>query len=284
MTSRETVSDAALSAAYNGSSDFVRANDPDRWFASLFWPEPVRHHAHALLAFNLEIARVREAVSEPMLGEIRLQYWRDVIETGEAGGNPVAEALLDTIVRFNLDKDRLLALIEARSFDLYDDPMPSEAALEAYARDTSSTLFEAIARLLAPGRLPPPCVDAAGRAYALTGLLRGLPWQVMKGQLFLPLDVLQKFQLPPENVLAHQNSPALGLVLNALRARVRNHLAAMETGLASAGPAAAACLPAFLCAPYLKRMEAPGLNPFETPIELPRWRRQWALWRAARQL
>jgi phytoene synthase len=275
---------AALTAAYEQSSAFVRANDPDRYFASLFWPEAARPHAHAVLAFGLEIERVRTAVSEPMLGEIRYQWWRDAIETAAPAGNPLAEALLDTIARFNLDTARLLALIEARSFDLYDDPMPSEAALEAYLRDTSSTLFEAIARILVPGRLPPSCVEAAGRAYALTGLLRGLPWQVMKGQLFLPLDLLARFQLPPEHVLAHRNSPALGLVLNALRARVRTHFDAMEKGLAAAGPHAAACLPAFLCPPYLKRMEAPGLNPFETPIEMPRWRRQWVLWRAARRL
>ena len=273
-----------LASAYDQCAALVRTHDPDRWFASLFWPEAARPHAHALLAFDLEIQRVRDIVSEPMLGEIRYQWWRDAIEKGEAGGNPLAEALLDTIGRFNLDAGRLLGLIEARSFDLYDDPMPSETALEGYARETGGALFDAIARVLAPGRLPPPCVEAAGRAYVLTGLLRGLPYQVMKGQLFLPLDVLARFQLPPEHVLAHRNSPALGLVLNALRARVRVHLRAMREGLAAAGPAAAACLPALLCEPYLKRMEAPGLNPFETPIELPRWRRQWALWRAARGL
>ena len=157
--------------------------------------------------------------------------------------NPVADALVDTIARFNLDKERLLALIEARSFDLYDDPMPSEAALENYLRDTSAGLFEAIARVLAAGRLPPPCVAEAGRAYGLTALLRGLPWQVMKGQLFLPLDTLARYQLPPDHVLAHRNSPGLGIVLNDLRARVRRHLAALQSGLADAGPAATACLP-----------------------------------------
>ncbi len=275
---------ADLAAAYAQCEAQVRRDDPDRWLASLFWPQAARPHAHALLAFSLEIARVRETVSEPMPGEIRHQWWRDAIEAGQGGGNPVAEALVDTIARFNLDAERLLALIEARGFDLYDDPMPSEQALEGYVRDTSSTLFEAIARILAPGRLPPPCVDAAGRAYGLTGLLRGLPWQVMRGQLYVPLDTLARFGLPPEQVLAHRNSPGLGIVLNDLRARVRRHLAAMRASLADAGPAAAACLPAFLCEPYLRRMEAPGLDPFETPIELPRWRRQWLLWRAAREL
>ena len=262
----------------------VRDGDRDLWLASLFWPQPARRHAHALLAFGLEIAKVREVVSQPMLGEIRHQWWRDQITARQGGGNPVAEALVDTIVAFNLDAERLLALIEARSFDLYDDPMPSTVALENYARDTSSTLFEAIARVLAPGRLPPAAVDEAGRAYALTRLLRDLPYQVMRGQLFLPADVLDQFQLPAAEVMAHRNSPALGLVLNAMRAKVRVHLAAMREGLAAPTGATAACLPASLCEPYLRRMEAPGLNPFETPVELPQWRRQWVLWRAARRM
>ena len=96
----------------------MRRDDPDRWIASLYWPAAARPHAHALLAFALEITRVRETVSEPMPGEIRYQWWRDAIEAGQGGGNPVAVALVDTIARFNLSKERLLALIEARSFDL----------------------------------------------------------------------------------------------------------------------------------------------------------------------
>ena len=193
-------------------------------------------------------------------------------------------ALLDTVTRFNLDKARLLALIEARSFDLYDDPMPSEFALETYARDTTATLFEAVARVLAPGRLPPPCVDEAARAFCLTRLLRDLPYQVARGQLYLPLDVLERLQVKPETILAHRNSPGLGLVLQTLRARVRVHLREMRESLHGAGPARAACLPAFLCEPLLRRMERPGVDPFAVPVELSPWRRQWVLWRGARQL
>ena len=284
MTASKSKTSLASSQAYAHCFDAVREGDRDGWLASLFWPEAARPHAHAILAFGLEIARVREVVSEATLGEIRYQFWRDIIENDAAAGHPVAEALLDTVRRFNLDRARLLALIEARSFDLYDDPMPSEAALENYLRDTSSVPFEAIARVLVPGRLPPAQVDAAGRAYGLVGLLRGLPYQVMRGQLYLPLDLLERLKLPPEAVLAHRNSPGLGLVLQTLRARVRVHLREMREGLAEAGPGAAACLPATLCEPYLRLMEAPALDPFATPIELPPWRRQWALWRGARLL
>ena len=198
----------ALDAAYALCAQQVRDGDPDRWTASLYWPAAARRHAHAVLAFNLAIAKVAESVSQPMAGEIRLQWWRDALSNGDPAGNPVAEALLDTIRLFNLDTVRLQAALEARSFDLYDDPMPSEQALETYLRDTASTMFEAIARILAPGHLPPAAADAAGRAYALTGLLRGLPWQVREGRLFLPLDLLDRFQLPPGEVLAHRNSPA----------------------------------------------------------------------------
>ena len=273
-----------LAKVYAHCFDVVREGDRDLWLASLFWPADVRPHAHAILAFGLEIARVRELVSDPTLGEIRYQFWRDILDNDASAGHPVAQALLDTVERFNLDKGRLLALIEARSFDLYDDAMPNEAALENYLRDTASVLFEAIARVLAPGRLPPPCVDAAGRAYGLVGLLRGLPYQVMRGQLFLPLDLLKHQQLPPEDVLAHRNSPGLGLVLQTLRTRARLHVHEMRESLLGAGAARAACLPAVLCEPYLRRMEAPGLDPFATPVELPQWRRQWALWRGALRL
>ena len=274
----------SLETAYAHCFDMVREGDRNRWLASLFWPAEARPHAHAILAFGLEIARVRELVSEPTLGEIRYQFWRDAIGNDAPAGHPVAEALLETVRRFNLDRDRLLALIEARSFDLYDDPMPSEFALENYLRDASGVLFEAIARVLAPGRLPPPCIGAAGRAYGLVGVLRGLPYQVMRGQLYVPLDLLERLQVSPEAVLAHRNSPGLGLVLQTLRARVRLHLHEMRDGLLGAGAARAACLPAMLCEPYLRRMEAPGLDPFATPIELLPWRRQWALWRGARRL
>src|SRR5919112_90215 len=115
----------------------VREGDPDRYWASLFAPADRRRHLHALYAFNFEVARVRESVREALMGEIRLQWWRDALQgevRGDVRANPVAAALDETIVRFRLPRDPLVGLVDARVFDLYDDPMPSLADLRAVAR------------------------------------------------------------------------------------------------------------------------------------------------------
>jgi len=162
--------------AYRHCEERVRAADKDRFLSALFAPADRRGALFALYAFNLEVARVAEIVREPMAGEIRLQWWRDVLlgeRAGEAAANPVAAALLDTMTRHALPAEPLLTLIEARAFDLYDDPMPSLAALEAYLQATSSALIALAARVLA-GDHPAigPAARPAGLAYGMTGLLR----------------------------------------------------------------------------------------------------------------
>ncbi|MGB6175927.1 MAG: squalene/phytoene synthase family protein, partial [Methylocella sp.] len=134
---------------YAYCEELLRRNDRDRWLASLFVPRERRPHIHAVYAFSLEVARVNEIVSEPLLGEIRFQWWRDALEgAGEAKANPVAAALLDTIARFDLPKAPLRELIVARGQDLYGEPTQSVEALEAYANATCSNLFRLAALIL----------------------------------------------------------------------------------------------------------------------------------------
>ncbi len=266
----------------------VRRDDPDRWLATLFIPQAARPHVHALYAFNLEIARVREAVSEPMLGEIRLQWWRDALENpdnGDVGANPVAAALLDAIQRFGLPKQALIELIDARQFDLYDDPMETVGQLEAYCKATASSLFRLIPMILTPDE-PASGLGASehgGLAYALTGLMRAFPWQSARGQLFVPLDILKKHGADRAAVSAGEATPAVLAALADMRGLARDNL---DVSLTRIEGLPNACLPGFLpislCEPYLRRMEKPGYDPFKTPIELPQWRRQWILWRAAK--
>src|SRR5512140_2160659 len=104
----------------------VREADRDRYLATLFAPAERRDALFALYAFNAEIARVRDVAREPLPGEIRLQWWREVLNgerDGEAAAHPVAAALRETLARYQLPSEQLLNLIEAHSFDLYNDPM-----------------------------------------------------------------------------------------------------------------------------------------------------------------
>src|SRR6187431_861731 len=115
-----------MADSFDHCEELVRTGDKNRFLATLFAPQKYRRALYALYAFNLELARVRELAREPMPGEIRLQWWRDVLSgqpSGEAG--PVASALIGTVVRYRLPVDVLPEMIEARSFDLYDDPMGS---------------------------------------------------------------------------------------------------------------------------------------------------------------
>src|SRR4051812_42001456 len=131
-----------------GSADFctelVRAHDFARYASTLFVPAAQRRALLAIYAFNVEISRVREQVSQPLPGEMRLQWWTDMLAgAGHGGveGNPVAAELLLAIRSWRLPVERLSRLIEEHQFDLYNDPMPTMAALEAYIHDTSSALF-----------------------------------------------------------------------------------------------------------------------------------------------
>jgi phytoene synthase len=266
----------------------LRREDRDRWLASLFVPREPRRHIHALYAFSLEVARVREIVSEPLLGEIRLQWWREALEgahPGEAKANPVAAALLDTITRFDLPKALLLELIVARGRDLYGDPMESAATLESYASATCSNLLR-LAALILDGEEAPASHDAAlhaGIAYGITGLIRALPWHCARGQVFIPVEILQAHGAKREDLAVGHASPAVLAALADTRAVARAHLDIFYAKLPCLPEKSRpAFLPASLCEPYLRLMERPGYEPFKTVVDLPQWRRQWILWRTAR--
>ncbi len=274
--------------AFDHCEQLVRAGDKDRFLATLFAPQKYRRALHALYAFNLEAARVRELAREPMPGELRLQFWRDVLAgagSGEAAAHPVAAALRDVVVRYRLPPAMLVDLIDARVFDLYDEPMATLADLERYAVRTSSALIDLAGRILCDGR-DPGAGDLAGHAgiaYAMTGVLRALPAHAARRQLFLPLDVLQRYGAQREDVFAGKATTGLRAALAELRLRARKHLEVARELIGRAPPQIApAVLPVTLVLPVLDRMERRRYRPFKPP-DLPQWRRQWILWRAARR-
>jgi phytoene synthase len=267
--------------AFAYCAGLVRTADRDRYLAALFAPAKDRDALFALYAFNIEIARVREVAREAIAGEIRLQWWRDVLggeRDGEAAANPVAAALLATIKRYRLAADRLVTLIDARRFDLYDDTFTDMAALEAYLVSTSSAVIACAAQIL--GADAPGVAKPAGLAYGLVGLLRAVPLHAARRQLYVPLDILQRHGVRPDEVFAGQSSAGLNAALAELRDFARQYLADAHALVPRLpGEALPAFLTVALVRPSLDRLD--GRDVF-APGELSPWRRQWLIWRAAR--
>lgn len=269
---------------YRHCEALVRAADKDRFLATLFAPAAQRRPLFALYAFNVEMATVRDRAREPMPGEIRLRWWRDVLageRAGEAAANPVSAALIDTIKRLELPVAPLLDLIEAHAFDLYDDPMPTMDALEAYLGKTSGTKF-ACAALICGGRAG-DAAKQAGLAWGLGEILRSFSRHASRQQLFVPADLLRRHGGSEEDILAGHATPAIMAALSKLREQARRHLAAFDQTLSGASAAAIpALLPVALVPGYLAATERIA-DPFKSAVEVAQWRRQWALWRAARR-
>jgi 15-cis-phytoene synthase len=270
-------------------ADLVRQTDKDRFLATLFAPEDKRPALFALLAFSAEIARVRDRVTDPMPGEMRFQWWRDVlagIGHGDVRSHPVAAGVLDAIEAYSLPVDALFNLIEARAFDLYDDPMPTVLDLEGYCGETSSALIQLSSLILAGGRDPGTAEVAghAGVAYAITGLLRAFPFHAARAQIYIPADILDRHGVVNGDIYSGRATPALKAALGELRALARHHLTKTRSLVHTIRrEVAPAFLAVSLVEPYLQRMERADYDPFKTYVDIPQWRRQWILWGAARK-
>jgi 15-cis-phytoene synthase len=277
-----------LAQAYEICARLVKKHDADRATAILFAPAERRPHLHALQAFSLDIAGVRGQIKEPMPGEIRLQWWREALKgerADEAKAHPVALAILNTVRVNKLPLQALLDLIDARVFDLYDDPMPDWNALEGYCGETSSALFSLAAIILMKGNEPGAAEAAghAGVAYAITGLLRAFPWHARRGQVYLPQSLVEPVGLSRADIVSGKDSEQLRAALSEMRGKARGHLAKVHALLPTIrSEIKPAFLPLATVKSYLSDMERGNYEPFSALVDVPQWKRVWCMWRQAK--
>ncbi len=217
-------------------ADLLRETDRERYLTTLYAPVDKRPALTALYAFNAEIAAIRDKIREPMAGEVRLQWWRDAITSGASTGNPLADALIETISTHHLPVSAFDRMLDARIFDLYDDPMPDRATLEGYCGETASTLIQ-LAAFILDCDAAANHADASGHggcAQAITGLLRLLPLHRARGQSFLPADLLASVGVSSEQLISGDNKEGLVNAVQASVALAQEHLdqfAALAAGL-----------------------------------------------------
>ncbi|WP_022722273.1 phytoene/squalene synthase family protein [Rhodopseudomonas sp. B29] len=278
--SAPATSDAAFCA------DLVRSHDFDRYAATLFVDAVSRRALLALYAFNIEIERVRGLVSQPLPGEIRLQYWTDLLAGNAHGGtegNPVAVELLSAVEAYQLPRETLTRLIEAHLFDLYNDPMPDMDVLSAHLSETEGALFVLAARILGHGG---EAIDHLARhaamAHGLTRLIARFGYDSARRQLYLPKDVLERHGSGEHEAFGGQPQPKLRAALDDLIGQAREQLDGALKMLSDVPrEARPAFLPLTLVGRDLDELGKPDRNPF-TPFERSRLATLWTLWRAAR--
>lgn len=173
--------------------EMVRRYDPDRFLLSLFVPPDRRESLWALYAFNHEIAKTREVVTETQLGLIRLQWWRDaltgIFEKDIVLEHEVLKPLAEAIKAYDLPQNLFEDLIYGREFDLEDrSPVGMEGVCN-YADFTTTPLVK-LSLLITGGQEQDDVVQAVAKAYALTGLLRAVPYHFSQRRCYLPADMI----------------------------------------------------------------------------------------------
>ncbi len=262
----------------------LQNHDPDRWLACRFIPARHRAAVMALYAFNADVARIRSVISEPLAGEMRLQYWRDVLNGPDQDhANPLASALWAVLHRYQLPTAPLLALLDARVDDLYDAPPVDVTALELYCGETCSVLFRYVTLILADGEETGPASlsGMAGVAYALTGLLRASGWLAAEGRVVIPQSMLEAKGVTAEALRdgsgASKASDLISELADLAARRLDETLAGLPAIPATIRPAYA---PLALVRPWLARLQ--GVNPLLVPpADVPPWQKPFRLWRAA---
>ena len=276
--------------AYAACLTTLRSTDFDRYLACLLVPDDKRGPLAALYAFSAELARIRDLIREPLPGEVRLQYWRDLVEGqphGDVQANPLAAGIIHATVDYKLPRTALAAMTEARIFDLYDDPMPDRASFEGYAGETSSALLQ-LGTLILESDNASATADAAGHAgiaQLVAGCLLLMPLHRSRHQVYLPGDILSSVGLDATDFLDASEGDRVAAALSAFIGYGRDHLRIAREKAKGVTPAARqAFLTVALVEPVFRRAEKAGLGVLQRSIQPSQLRRQWRLWRAKSHL
>jgi 15-cis-phytoene synthase len=276
-----------MSSSLLPNIEIVKAHDRDRYIATLFAPDAKREDLFTLYAFDAEVSRIRNVISDPLPGEIRLQWWREVINgerAGEAKGNALASGMRAVIEKHSLPSAAFDAYFDAKIFEFYNDAFPDTVALEAWCGETTSALIQMAAMILDEDAAK-ICADASGHggvALAISKIIQRLPHTRARGQCFVPADILAACGIDREGFVGGDNKAAIKNATDALSEIGLLHFSKFQ---AAAKPLPRSVKPAYLAVANAKRIlenaSKVSANPAFTPLEFSAFRRLIGVARAA---
>lgn len=253
----------------------ARSLEPDRYLAALLAPRGVRDDLVALAAFVAELKRIPLAVSDPHLAEIRLQWWRDALLSGEASaaaGNPAADAMRNLIVRHGLDRDALTSWLDAFAHTFYAAGPEDEAHLDLEHALVEGTPFAFAAKMCGAPAQDKQVFEIAGTAYGLGRL--GLDFARVLARGRVPLPGLDEPGSEDPRVNVDRSRKSLAALGFARLAAVRPQFARLDR------PTRTALLPLALVEPYLRASCAQEHDLTRELAEVAPLTRVWRIWRA----
>lgn len=237
-------------------------HDYDRAVLAMAAPAAARPHLWTVIAFNHEIARTREVVTDAHAGLIRLQWWRDTLDAHAHGGpcpaHDVARALFRGFDTGHLKPDLLQSLIDARMRLLQSGAPANLEAMASQAGACNTPLLKSFCTI-ADEDADETTITALAAAYGLCGALRALPFAISRNTCTLPRDLLAALPLAPEQFYEAAPSPALFSVIETIAQHAKN----LNTQATPRGRIVRAQQK--MTALYLRRLERAGHNPF-TPV------------------
>jgi phytoene synthase len=261
----------------------ARAGELDRYLAALLAPTPQREALLALAAFAAELARIpQRVVREPMMGEIRLEWWRTALASpeGDSAGHSVADALRTAIRRHRLPAHLLDDMMEARALELSAAPFADDAAVQDYLWRTEGAMFALAGRVtgLATGKEVDDACRAAGHAYGLVRLLLDLPRSLSLGRVPLAASQIAAADLSAHELLAGTGGARSGALIAAHFAQIRGSLAEARR-LVRPLPRGTrvAFLPLALVEPYVRQLERMGGEALRTEVQIVPLTRVWRI-------
>ena len=271
--------------------DSARSGEPDLWLSALLAPAAARDGLVAIAAFAAEISRIAEQARQPLVGEIRLQWWRDALTgavPGARSGHPVADALAEAVRRHSLPMTAIERLLEAHSFDVSDELLTDDAALDDYLAATRGLVFAlGVAVLAGPDAAAHPGLRDAGIAYGLARGLGRLGLTRRHGAFVIPKSRLAMAGIDPATLqhdpLPSDTAVAIDTIARGLEMKARTALDAACASLADLLPAAhAALLPLAMVEPYFAAQNRSGVRRLVDMADPMPLARVWRLWRAHR--